>query len=81
MTPNLSLFLPSKGETEDLWRTVEGIHAALTGEGISHEFVVVNDVVRADQGGTASKMAEFAVVECEFNISRGSRRPADLAAR
>lgn len=56
MNPMLSLLIPSKGETEGLWKTVDRLHAHLEKEGITHEFVIVNDVKTADEGGTGSHL-------------------------
>lgn len=66
MKPQLSLLLPSKGETGALWDTMQKLHELLTREAIAHEFVVVNDVRVPDQGGTGSKMKEFAAQGMEI---------------
>ncbi|MGE3261190.1 MAG: glycosyltransferase family 2 protein [Bacteriovoracia bacterium] len=60
MKPELSLFLPSKGETRELWQTIRRLHDLLGQEKITHEFVVVNDVKVPDEGGTASMLRQFA---------------------
>jgi dolichol-phosphate mannosyltransferase len=59
MSPMLSILLPSKEETDLLWATMEKLHKKLSAGEITHEFVVVNDVREAGQGGTAKKMQEF----------------------
>lgn len=58
-TPQFSLLLPSKSETKALWDTMTRLHQTLSQAGITHEFVVVNDVKVPDEGGTGTKMREF----------------------
>ena len=56
----LSILIPARKEGEALFRTVTRLHSALSGAGIRHEFVLVND---ADAPGDAASQGRVKELE------------------